>query len=427
MVNMNHAMPTYPTSFPFDPLGSTSNGQHRPRPHMTNSLPLTFKSSPFYRVENPIGNVKICEVMTQHRNTIHWTINMSEYSSLAQCVNNPAYKVLLFCASDVSGVQDVAFPHQSELRINGAEFKANLRGLKNKPGSTRPVDITSAMRLRPNYKNDIDFTYALTNKKFYLLINVCQISTVAELAETVKTRRRIPKESVIAELNKKAQDPDVVATAQVLSLKCPLSYMRLDVPCRGMGCTHIQCFDATSYLQLQEQGPQWLCPICSKSAPFEQLAVDEYVKDILENTPKSLEAVTIEPDGKWVMKAEEDEALPSRPAATNALYGVDDDDDDDFEISEISFIPGRSFDSPRRLASASGTPTSQASRTNGNANNKRPAPVIDLTLSSDDEDEPPRPAKRQNSATSGFTPTAFSFPSPSVHMTLNGPPNGFAS
>lgn len=103
-------------------------------------------------------------VMTQHRNTIHWSINMSEYSSLAQCVNNPAYKVLLFCASDVSGVQDVAFPHQSELRINGAEFKANLRGLKNKPGSTRPVDITSAMRLRPNYKNDIDFTYALTNK-----------------------------------------------------------------------------------------------------------------------------------------------------------------------------------------------------------------------------------------------------------------------
>lgn len=147
----------------------------------------------------------------------------------------------------------------------------------------------------------------------------------------------------------------------------------------------------------------------------------------MENTPKSLEAVTIEPDGKWVMKAEEDEALPTRPAATSALYGVNDDDDDDFEISEISFIPGRSFDSPRRLASASGTPTSQASRTNGNANNKRPAPVIDLTLSSDDEDEPPRPAKRQNSATSGFTPTAFSFPSPSVNMTLNGPPNGFAS
>lgn len=76
-------------------------------------------------------------------------------------------------------------------------------------------------------------------------------------------------------VNKKAQDPDVVATSQVLSLKCPLSYMRLDIPCRSLSCTHVQCFDATSYLQLQEQGPQWLCPICNKSAPYEQLAVDE--------------------------------------------------------------------------------------------------------------------------------------------------------
>ncbi len=51
--------------------------------------------------------------------------------------------------------------------------------------------------------------------------------------------------------------------------------MRLVTPCRGLSCTHIQCFDATSYLQLQEQGPQWLCPICNKSVPFGQLAVDE--------------------------------------------------------------------------------------------------------------------------------------------------------
>lgn len=87
--------------------------------------------------------------------------------------------------------------------------------------------------------------------------------------------KKIRAESVITEIADKANDPDVVATSQVLSLKCPLSYMRLSKPCRGVNCGHIQCFDATSYLQLQEQGPQWLCPICSKSVPFDQLAVDE--------------------------------------------------------------------------------------------------------------------------------------------------------
>lgn len=87
--------------------------------------------------------------------------------------------------------------------------------------------------------------------------------------------KKIRAESVVTEIANKANDPDVVATSQVLSLKCPLSYMRLSKPCRGLNCGHIQCFDATSYLQLQEQGPQWLCPICSKSVPFDQLAIDE--------------------------------------------------------------------------------------------------------------------------------------------------------
>jgi E3 SUMO-protein ligase PIAS1 len=76
-------------------------------------------------------------------------------------------------------------------------------------------------------------------------------------------------------VTKKAYDPDIEATSLNLSLKCPLSYMRLSNPCRAVSCSHIQCFDATSYLQLQEQGPQWLCPICNKPAPFDQLAIDE--------------------------------------------------------------------------------------------------------------------------------------------------------
>lgn len=76
-------------------------------------------------------------------------------------------------------------------------------------------------------------------------------------------------------VTRKAHDAEIEMSSQVLSLKCPLSYMRLDTPCRATTCTHVQCFDACSYLQLQQQGPQWLCPVCSKPAPFERLAIDE--------------------------------------------------------------------------------------------------------------------------------------------------------
>jgi E3 SUMO-protein ligase PIAS1 len=60
-----------------------------------------------------------------------------------------------------------------------------------------------------------------------------------------------------------------------MSLKDAASQVRIQLPCRGMNCTHFKCFDATTYLQMQEQAPLWTCPICDKPAPFGSLAVDE--------------------------------------------------------------------------------------------------------------------------------------------------------
>ncbi|KAM3508231.1 hypothetical protein MY10362_001291 [Beauveria mimosiformis] len=327
---------------------------------------LAFKPSPFYLIKSTLGDVRICEAMAQHRNTINLHISATTYPEVQQCLADTSQKVLLFCAGEAIGNQDIEFPHQSEIRVNGSEVKANLRGLKNKPGSTRPVDITDALRLKPpNYLNTIGFTYALTTKKFYMIANLCQVYSVAELVQGISAGRRIPKDSVITELNQKAQDPDVVATSS--------------------------CFDATSYLQLQEQGPQWLCPICNKPAPYEQLAVDEYVQDILDNTPKSLEGVTIEPNGRWLSKAEEPE---SNNFPSEAYF--DDDDDDAIELSVISNIPVRPVD---KLP----TPSTPSRQTGGGT--KRPAPaVIDLTLSSDDEDDEPiqRPQKRRSTVANGY-------------------------
>lgn len=75
---------------------------------------------------------------------------------------------MVFCAADTGlnhfSASDVAFPHQVELKVNLDDVKANLRGLKNKPGSTRPADITSFIRKKAGYNNQVTMTYALTQK-----------------------------------------------------------------------------------------------------------------------------------------------------------------------------------------------------------------------------------------------------------------------
>ena len=103
--------------------------------------------------------------LTSHRHTTEVNISVGIFGILQRCLTEPSLKVMIFCAGGSLGTQEIAFPHQCEIKVNGGEVKANLRGLKGKPGSTRPVDITHLLRFKPpTYNNRLEFMYALTNK-----------------------------------------------------------------------------------------------------------------------------------------------------------------------------------------------------------------------------------------------------------------------
>jgi E3 SUMO-protein ligase PIAS1 len=143
---------------------------------------LGFKPSPFYKMEQQVGDTLPCEgkgnpylvcagstnvlvVMPHHRHTVKTTLKAQDHAILHRVHKEPNLRVMVFCAAEDKPAQNIAFPHQSEVKVNGGEIKANLRGLKSKPGSTRPVDITKELRLNlPAYGNLVEMTYALTSK-----------------------------------------------------------------------------------------------------------------------------------------------------------------------------------------------------------------------------------------------------------------------
>lgn len=111
--------------------------------------------------------------MQHHRHSVKVTLRVQDYAILNHIATDPTLRIMVFCAMEGQGKQDIAFPHQSEIKVNGGEVKANLRGLKNKPGSTRPVDITKDLRLNlPQYANTVEMTYALTSKVIENFISV---------------------------------------------------------------------------------------------------------------------------------------------------------------------------------------------------------------------------------------------------------------
>lgn len=109
----------------------------------------------------------ISSAMQSHRHTVTTSLRLRK--DVVERLNaDPAIRVMVYCASDGSLASytklDISFPHQIELKVNQEEVKANVRGLKNKPGSTRPVDITGFLRKIENYENTFAMTYALTQK-----------------------------------------------------------------------------------------------------------------------------------------------------------------------------------------------------------------------------------------------------------------------
>ena len=78
---------------------------------------------------------------------------------------------MLYCgpleAPVLSGLTklDIGFPQQVEVKVNDQTIPASqLKGLKNKLGSTRPPDITNLLHKSLTHNNEIAITYALTTK-----------------------------------------------------------------------------------------------------------------------------------------------------------------------------------------------------------------------------------------------------------------------
>ncbi|KAG0637707.1 putative SUMO ligase SizA [Tuber brumale] len=367
---------------------------------------IHFKESPFYSVLAGLTPLETCPIMTANRHSVHVSVVLSA-PQLQQISTDKSYRCMVYCAA-VDGITaytkdtDIAFPHQVELRVNDVQISGlNLRGLKNRPGSTRPADITDYLNRKPGHRNQVTLTYALTQKKFAFVVNYVKTDSVEELVEHLRTGASITKETVIADMVRKNEDSDLVATSSIMSLKCPLSTLRIDLPIRSTFCNHMQCFDATSFLQLQQQAPTWSCPTCNKSISWKALVVDRYFRDILNNTPKTVDSVTIDVDGAWSVAAESSGTPMPDTDSEDGNEGRDDIIEvSGSRLSKLRVEATPIAPSPVNTASREGS----ASVPRGSISAKRPvSQVIDLTLS-DDEDTV-RPTKRINSF---LTPTSMS-------------------
>ncbi|KAM3611915.1 uncharacterized protein V6R79_025793 [Siganus canaliculatus] len=224
---------------------------------------------------------------------------------------------LRFCLSETSCPQEDNYPNSLCIKVNGKLFPLPgyapppKNGVEQKrPG--RPLNITSLVRLSSAVPNQISVTWAPEIGKTYSM----SVYLVRQLTSPLLLQRlrmkgiRNPDHSRALIKEKLTADPDseIATTSLRVSLMCPLGKMRLTVPCRAVTCSHLQCFDAALYLQMNEKKPTWICPVCDKKAAYESLIIDGLFLEIL-NDCSDVDEIKFQEDGTWCPMRPKKEAV----------------------------------------------------------------------------------------------------------------------
>uniref|UniRef100_A0A3Q3VR24 Uncharacterized protein n=1 Tax=Mola mola TaxID=94237 RepID=A0A3Q3VR24_MOLML len=266
---------------------------------------------------------------------------------------------LRFCLSETSCPQEDHFPPNLCVKVNGKPcnlpgyLPPTKNGVEPKRPS-RPINITSLIRLSTTVPNTIVVSWTSEiGRSFSMAVYLVRQQSSAVLLQRLRAKGiRNPDHSraLSKQVNNAQFNTVLRSDSCFVCFVLQLGKMRLTVPCRAITCSHLQCFDATLYIQMNEKKPTWVCPVCDKKAPYEHLIIDGLFMEIL-NSCSDCDEIQFKEDGNWAPMRSKKEVQE----VTAAFNGVDNE-------------------------------THEQKRGSSNDSGKK-VDVIDLTLDSSSEDE----------------------------------------
>lgn len=283
---------------------------------------VIYEQSPFYRLAEPATDpVMVTKPVAKNSNkalvTFFYTFSDQDGKLAKQ--GNLSLLLMAVNANEAKTNKTkpihISFPPQAAMKINGNTYSESLRGLKGKPGTTRPADLTKYTT--KTGKNTIEVLIPEVSQPYLLRLYLALPSSIEDIVNDVKARPSIKKDDTANQIQTRLVDDEIEELSIIATIKCPVAGSRIQIPARSINCNHFECFDLMSFILLQQQATTWRCPICNETITYENLAVDDYMVDVLEKVKiYDIDDVEILPDGTW------------RKAADAPLLGDNDDDSD---------------------------------------------------------------------------------------------------
>jgi len=249
-------------------------------------------------------------------------------------------------------------------------------GIKSRP-TARPIDCTENIKLSPIVSNNITINWTPDGKNYVIAVYLVKKLTVDTLLTKLQGKGGRSSDETKNQIVKKLVDvdPDLATTSCRVSLVCPLGRIRLKIPAKSIHCKHLNCFDARTFILMNEKTQNWMCPICNKPCIYDDIQIENYFMEVVSSATLKccIEEIEILADGTW-RAFEETKNNNNTHDNVKAIVSVDLDSDDEKCIETKT------------------EPSNESSRTQQPENLK--STLIDLTLS--DDEGPTKKRKQEN-------------------------------
>lgn len=167
----------------------------------------------------------------------------------------------------------------------------------------QPINCTELFKLNPSVINVITVNWNSDAKTFVMgLYLVKKLTSEYLLQELMNKKPRSSESSKNYIIQMTANlDSDLTTTSYYFSLVCPLGKIKIKIPAKSVNCNHLQCFDASTFILMNEKKPTWLCPVCDRPCLYNDLQIDTYFLEVIlsPDLPDHCDKIELLADGTW--------------------------------------------------------------------------------------------------------------------------------
>ncbi|XP_065217637.1 E3 SUMO-protein ligase PIAS1-like [Planococcus citri] len=282
-------------------------------PSNQNLSNVTFKKLPFYKFKSDILSVTPLMPKKQHGDSYEFThsfsLSQDQLALLNYSKKNDEYRYqvqLRMCLLNEETEVSDDLPLALTVKVNDKNCQlppaipsTNKQGMLLKRMNA-PINLSSQTS-KKNCVNNVFISWSVTCDRLYGIgISLVKKFTADELIDKLKVNGERDAEVTKKYLSEKLgqQDDDIAATSLKVSMICPLGKILMSLPVRATTCNHLQCFDGSLYIKMNDVKSTWQCPVCNQPCYYDDLFIDGYFVNVLKNNTSSrMSEIQIEADG----------------------------------------------------------------------------------------------------------------------------------